>query len=118
MVDRTSAPQSWRESQRKRAFELKQQDWSQRQIAEALGVSEPSVGRWMAQWRERGDDAWRDKPRPGRPTKLTHEQMALVPELLLPGAEAWGFQGELWTCGRIRHVIEEAFGVTYHPAQV
>jgi transcriptional regulator with XRE-family HTH domain len=33
----------WREGRRLRAFELKQQGWSQQRIAEALGVSKGAV---------------------------------------------------------------------------
>jgi transcriptional regulator with XRE-family HTH domain len=37
----------WREGRRLRAFELKQQGWTQQQIAEALGVSKGAVSQWM-----------------------------------------------------------------------
>ena len=33
-------PHNWKEARRLQAWHLKQQGWSQRQIAEALGVSE------------------------------------------------------------------------------
>src|SRR5438874_10611908 len=106
-------PDDWREGRRQRAFKLKQQNWSQRQIALALGVSDQSVSRWMAQLRQQGDQAWRSKHRPGRPAKLTPEQVDLLPDLLSHGAEAFGFRGELWTCARVGGVIEQEFGVTY-----
>jgi transposase len=118
MVDTTVPPRDWREGRRKRAFELKHPGWAQREIAEALGVSQASVSRWMTHLRDRGDDAWRAQPRPGRPTKLTQEQMDLIPDLLSHGAEAYGFRGEVWTCARIGDVVEREFGVSYHPAQV
>jgi hypothetical protein len=37
------APQNWKAARRLQARRLKQQDWSQRQTAEALGVSEGAV---------------------------------------------------------------------------
>ena len=34
------------------------------------------------------------------------------------GAEAYGFRGEVWTCPRVRKVIEWEFGVSYHKSHV
>jgi transposase len=45
---------------------------------------------------------------------LSIEQKYQMLEYLYPGAEAWGFQGEIWTCARIRKMIEQQFGVTYN----
>ena len=44
----------WREGRRLRAFELKQQGWSQRRIAEAFGVSKGAVSQWMKRARQGG----------------------------------------------------------------
>jgi predicted transcriptional regulator len=44
----------WREGRRLRAFELKQEGWSQQQIAEALGVSKGAVSQWMKRARDGG----------------------------------------------------------------
>jgi transposase len=38
-------PHTWKEARRIQAWHLKQQGWSQRQIAAALGVSEGAVKR-------------------------------------------------------------------------
>jgi transposase len=42
----------------------------------------------------------------------------MIPELLSHGAEAYGFQGEFWTCTRVATVIWEEFGVSYRKAHV
>ena len=44
----------WREGRRLRAFELKQQGWTQQRIAEALGVSKGAVSQWMKRARDGG----------------------------------------------------------------
>ena len=95
-----------------------QQGWSQRQIAAALGVSEGAVSQWMARAREGGPEALRQRPRPGAPRRLTTEQLARLPALLHQGAEAYGFRGQVWTCGRIAAVIRLEFGISYHPVHV
>ena len=34
------------------------------------------------------------------------------------GTEAYGFRGDVWTCGRIAEVLREELGVVYHPGHV
>jgi transposase len=105
----------WR---RFRALHLKEQGWSRHEIAEALGVSPVSVGRWFARVRQGGPEALRAHPSPGHPPKLSAAQQRLIPEFLWHVAEAYGFRGEVWTCARIARVIEEEFGVRYHKGHV
>jgi transposase len=117
-MDRTPGlPKTWKEGRRKRALELTQRGWKQREIAAALGVSAAAVSQWVAETGVFGSEAWRAKPRPTGTTKLTPDQLHLVPELLSHGAEAYGFRG-FWTCARVAMVIREAFGVSYHKAHV
>jgi len=97
---------------------LKQQGWYQRDIAEAFGVSEVSVSRWLARAHAGGPESLRACPAPGRPPKLSPAQKRLIPEFLWHGAEAYGFRGDVWTRARIGRVIEEEFGVHYHPGHV
>jgi transposase len=111
-------PDDWREWRRLRALHLKQQGWYQRDIAEALGVSEVSVSRWLARAREGGFEALLARSAPGHPPKLSEAQKRLVPEFLWHGAEAYGFRGDVWTRARIARVIEEEFGARYHPGHV
>ncbi len=105
----------WR---RFRALHLKQQGWSRRDIAEALGVAPKSVSRWFARARDGGPEGLRAHPSPGPPPKLAAAQKRQIPEFLWHGAEAYGFRGEVWTCARITQVIEEEFGVRYHKGHV
>jgi transposase len=104
----------WRETRRLQAWHLKQKGWSQRQIAEALGVSEGAVSQWMTRAREGGQEALRHRAFPGAPRRLSAAQLAQLPALLQQGPEAYGFRGELWTRGRIAAVIRLTFGVSYH----
>src|SRR5437667_10457347 len=112
------APGDWREWRRLRALHLKQQGWSQRDIAAALGVSEDSVSRWLSRARQGGPEALLARPVPGHPPKLSATQKDRIPEFLWHGPEAYGFRGAVWTCTRIAQVIEEEFGVRYHKDHV
>jgi len=107
--------QEWR---RLRAVDLKEQGWSQREIAEVLDVTEETVSRWLARARAGGADVLRARPTPGRPPRLSSQQKRLIPEFLSHGSEAYGFRGQVWTCARVAAVIQEEFGVRYHKAHV
>ena len=101
-----------------RALNLRQHGYSQRGIAEALGVSPAAVSQWLAAAELHGPDALRSHHPPGHPCRLTAQQKRLIPEFLWHGAEAYGFRGQVWTCARIAKVIEEEFGVSYHKDHV
>ncbi len=101
-----------------RALELHQQGWHDGQIAEALGVSRSAVSQWLAEAREGGPEALRHHPSPGRPPKLSPEQMHLIPDRLWHGAEAYSFRGDVWTCPRVAAVIYQEFGVRYSRSEV
>jgi transposase len=112
---RTTEVREWR---RRRAWELHEQGWWQKDIAAALGVSPGAVSQWLKRGREGGVAALKSRPRPGAASKLTAEQRAQVPSLLARGAEAYGFRGDVWTCQRIAALIQQSFGVRYHPEHV
>jgi transposase len=105
----------WR---RYRALYLKRRGWIQRDIAEALDVSEVALSGWLARARDGGPQALRARLAPGRPPRLSPAQRRSIPELLWHGPEAYGFRGQVWTCARVARVIEEEFGVRYHKDQV
>jgi transposase len=115
----SSKATDWREGRRLRAFELKQEGWSQQNIARALGVGKGAVSQWMKRAREGGGkEALRKRSSPGAPPRLSADQHARLFRLLKKGAVAHGFRGELWTCKRVAKVIKREFGVGYHPAHV
>ncbi len=118
MVSLTATLHDWKEARRWRALELKCTGWSQRRIAEALGVSAAAVSQWLGSVNELGEAALRARPRPGALCRLGEVQRACLPELLSHGGEAYGFRGDVWTCGRVAKVIDREFGVSYHPAHV
>ena len=55
---------------------------------------------------------------PGPTPRLSPDQRARLPELLAWGAEAYGFLGDVWTAKRVATVIEQEYGVRYHPDHV
>lgn len=115
MSEQTSKyqPTDWREARRIRAWELYQQGWKQCDIAKVFGVSDGAVSQWLDKGRAEGVDGLRSRKATGRPPSISREQLAQLPSLLEQGAEAHGFEGDVWTRGRVAQVIEESFGVRY-----
>ena len=76
------------------------------------------MSRWRGQHRAGGAAALAKAGRAGRKPLLTGEQLSQLVESLKRGPEAHGYDAPLWTCDRVGHVIEEQFGVAYHPGHV
>jgi transposase len=113
-----TAPQNWKEARRLQAWHLRQKGWTQRQIAEALGVSEAAVSQWVKRGRDGGPQALRHRPPAGAPRRWAGEPLARLPDLLHRGPEAYGFRGHVWARGRVAAVLRLEFGVSYHPGHV
>src|SRR5512135_2033883 len=111
-------PHDWREWRRIRALDLAQQGWRPCDIAVALDASKGVVSRWLAAARRGGPEALSSHPAPGAAAKITAEHFRLIPDFLWHGAEAYGFRGDVWTCGRVAGVLREEFGVLYRKSQV
>lgn len=118
MTTHSSPPLTWREGRRRRAWALAQAGWKQAAIAQALGVTQGAVSQWLKRARAGGADALRAHPPPGPTPKLTSAQRTQLTALLTQGAEAHGWQGNIWTTRRVAALIATAFGVHYHPAHV
>jgi transposase len=103
----------WR---RIRAVELIEQGESPGLVARILGVTPCSISRWRRLARQEG--GLKAKPVPGRPTRLSEEQLGQLERLLLQGAVAHGWLNELWTAGRVATLIQRRFGIRYHPGHV
>lgn len=111
-------PTSWKEERRKRAWTLYQTGWKQKDIAEALGVTQGAVSQWIKRGKEGGEAGLAEQPKSGAPLRLSAADRQKLPGLLERGAESFGFRGDLWTCARVSKLIEGEFGVKYHPAHV
>jgi transposase len=116
MSTKTSSQTDWREQRRLQALKLHERGWQQNKIAEALGVSEGAVSQWLKKARTQGAESLHHQPPPGRPSKLSAEQWAQLPALLAKEPEAFGFRGQVWTTERVAQMIQQEFGVSYHPA--
>lgn len=82
-------------------------------VAAALGMARGTVFGWVAKYREGGVEALQAKPIPGRPPKLTGQQIRRIYTLVV-GADPrqLAFDFALWTREMIRDLIRREFGVS------
>ncbi len=106
-----------KELRRRLAVERVKEGWSTNDVADFLDVNIRSVQRWVKAEREGGSAALAAKPYPGHP-KLTPRQAAIVIEWLKHNPREFGFVTELWTAKRVASLIEQRFGVVFHPRYV
>jgi transposase len=97
---------------------LSQKGWKQKDIAEALGVTEGAVSQWLKKARVEGVEALRHRKGGGPKPRMSGKQIKHLPELLSRGAEAYGFRGDVWTRGRVAKVIKQEFGVQFSLSHV
>ncbi|MEM1347478.1 MAG: helix-turn-helix domain-containing protein [Myxococcota bacterium] len=107
----------WREYRRYLAWAMVQQGMTQKAVAELLDVTQAAVSQWVKRAREGGKEALAAKPYPERARKLAEEHIDNLKRMLAEGAAFHGL-GEKWTMERVAQLIEETFGVRYHPAHV
>ena len=106
------------ERRRLRALRLLDKGLRQSEVARRLGVAQQSVSRWAQQAAQGGPQALRHPGRAGRKPQLSAEQLTQLEQSLLDGPEAHGYPTPLWTCRRVTRLIQEQFGVAYHPRHV
>ena len=103
------------ERRRFRALVLLAQGLAPVEVARLTGVDRRSLRRWRATVRQEGSQALRAQPAAGRPRRLDADAMRELDQVL---AKETSLDSSPWTCARVADLIEERFGVRYHPAHV
>jgi transposase len=85
---------------------------SVKDIAATLGLRDATVYGWVKLFKDRGADALRAKPVPGRPSKLSEDQVRrLYTTLLGKDPRQLGFDFALWTRWMVQELIRRLFEV-------
>jgi transposase len=92
---------------RLQCVQLRDQGWTVPQIAEQLTVSQATVRRALRRVVAGGLDALADRPRAGRPPRLSDHDLDAVEELLRQAAR----QGQVWTMGQLAAWLAATRGV-------
>lgn len=76
-------------------------------VAAAYGVNERSVFHWLADFISGGQSALLAKPIPGRPSKLSAEELSWIANAVRDhNPQQFKFEFGLWTLSLIRHLIK------------
>jgi transposase len=103
------------ESRRRLAVRRIADGWTQREVADFLGVHPITVAKWVARHRADPRDGLKAQPTPGRPPFLTADQERAVLHWIRESPTDHGFDTELWTARRLAEVIAREFGIRFHP---
>jgi transposase len=80
------------------------------EAARRVAASQSIGSQWLARWNEDGPSGLIPRFGGGRPPKLSHQQSRDLQRLLE--------EGQPWATGEITRLIEDEFGVSYHPGHV
>ena len=103
------------EKRRLRAGEMFAAGKSRAEVSRETGVSWRSVHEWYQAWKEGGLEALKSTGKPGPAPKFSDEEVQQVTAELKCGTLAHGYDTELWSSWPVAEVIQEEFGVEYHP---
>jgi len=107
-----------REARRLHAVLLNHDGWSSGEIAALLKAPRSRVSAWLRSFEQEGWPALQEGTRSGRPPLLDSLDRERLADLVDSGPTAYGFLSGVWTSPMIAWVIEEEFGVRYHPGHV
>jgi len=91
---------------------------SQSKVARKYGVSRTTASRWHRALSGSGVEALRKRRAPGRPSRLSKDQLQGVAEVYQAGPRQAGFDTDRWTTQRFAEAIFAKFGVRYDPDHV
>ena len=102
------------------AQELLETDKTQTQIAEDHGVTPAAVSNWKSTLEEEGIEGLKsttDEGNQGPDSELDDQDREQLVELLEEGAQAHGWETDLWTSKRVAALIEDEFDIDYTARQ-
>lgn len=109
---------AYRVAKRLRAVVLNAEGRTSGQLANLLKAPRSKVSEWLQRYQIQGIQGLLEGYRSGRPSELTKEQQQQLGDILDSGPVAYGLDSGIWTSPMICWVIEEEFGIHYHPGHV
>jgi len=108
----------YRVAKRIHAVLLNSEERTSGQIAHLLDAPLSRVSQWLRDYEAWGYEALLEGYRSGRPARLSQAQYETLSAIMDSGPIAYGFLTGVWTSPMIARVIEEEFGIDYHPGHV
>lgn len=105
----------YRVANRVHAIILSIEDRASGEIANLLKVNRTAVPVWINNWNTFGIKGLLEGHRSGRVSELTVSDRDKLKDIIESGPVAYGLNTGIWTSIIITNVIEEEFGIRYHP---
>jgi transposase len=109
---------AYRVAKRLQAVVLNAQGRTSGELAQILQAPRSKVSEWLARYQAHGIEGLLEGQRSGRPAQLTSQQRQQLGDILDSGPVAYGLDTGVWTSPMIAWVVQEEFGVQYHPGHV
>jgi transposase len=109
---------AYRVAKRLQAVVLNSEGRTSGDLARILKAPRSKVSEWLARYQRHGVEGLLEGYRSGRPARLTEAQHRRLGDILDSGPVAYGLDTGIWTSPMIAWVVEEEFGVVYHPGHV
>ena len=106
---------SYRVAKRLQAVVMNAEGYSSGEIARILKAPRSKASEWLRAYEERGVEGLLEGHRSGRPSGLNEKQLRKLGEILDCGPAAYGLDTGIWTSPMISWVIQQEFGIEYHP---
>jgi transposase len=106
---------AYRVAKRLQAVVLNSEGQTSGELARILKAPRSKVSEWLQRYQTEGVDGLLEGYRSGRPSELTEKQQQQLEDIVDSGPVAYGLDNGIWTSPMIAWVIEEEFGVQYHP---
>jgi transposase len=109
---------SYRVAKRLQAVVMNAEGHSSGEIARILKAPRSKTSEWLRRYEEHGVEGLLEGHRSGRPAELDEKQRRQLGDILDSGPATYGLDTGIWTSPMISWVIEEEFGIEYHPGHV
>lgn len=87
-------------------------------VAKSLGISIDTVTDWKRRWIRDGVSSLTDKPRSGRPPRVTPRYLRLLEQAVERGPRAFGYLFSVWSSGRLAAHLEKITGIALKAKRV
>lgn len=109
---------AYRVAKRLQAVVLNSEGHTSGELANILKAPRSRVSEWLLRYQTHGTEGLLEGYRSGRPSSLSSTQRQELGDILDSGPVAYGLDTGIWTSPMISWLIEEEFGVHYHPGHV
>ncbi len=118
LKDEAERDGAYRVAKRIHAVLLNDGGYTSGQITAMLKTPRSRASEWLRNYEQFGYDGLLEGYRSGRPPALTPGNKQALEDVIDSGPLAYGYLSGVWTAPMIAQVIQEQFGIAYHPGYV